>query len=355
MNNRAITKVHAAILLLVILVATVSAAFVFYNNVAGPSTGPLTVVDMAGRNVQVPSNVSRVIIINSYWAEIACTLGDSNKIVGIGSDVKSSYYIPSSVKNLTVVGDLFNGINMETVVGLNPDLVIMDTGYGKAADVINSLQSLNISVITLLPGNYSAEMNAIQIIGKALGSQQRSNDLVSYMQSGISNITTTVSQIPASQKPTVLICNLNVWNQGLIYTYSNSTWGNAVEEVGGINVGLQDSPTLPYFKVGLEKLLAWNPDIIIITGRTNDTLTSQLSTLNTNGTWSQLKAVQNGQVYTVLVGSKEAGAYLDDGPRTMIGLMQLAKIIQPQQFQGLDIQKTADQLFAQFYQFNFAS
>lgn len=353
MDRSAVVKIQVAAILSIILVAAVGATLYAVNAFQGGPQGPVTVIDMSGRTVQVPANVSRVIVINSYWAEVACTLGNANKIVGIGSDVKSSSYIPAYVKNQTVVGDLFNGVNLETVVALHPDVVIMDTGYGVAGNLVNSLEGLNISVVTLLPGNYSAEMTAIQIIGKVLGSEDAANNLISYMQNGISNITQTVSTIPDSQKPSVVICNLNVWNQGLIYCYANSTWGNAVVEVGGANMATQNAPTQSWIKVNMETLLSWNPDIIIITGRDNATLTSQMSTLN--GSWTDLKAVADRNVYTVLVGSKQVGAYLDDGPRTMIGLMQLAKIIQPQYFQSLDVQQAANQLFLRFYQYQFNS
>jgi ABC-type Fe3+-hydroxamate transport system substrate-binding protein len=301
--------------------------------------------------VQVPSDVHRVVIINSYWAEIACVLGDENKIVGIGADVQNSAFVPASVKNLTDVGDLFNGINMESLVALQPDLVIMDYGYGDAAQVVSQLESLNISVITLSPANYSDEMGAIKIIGEALGSNQQADKVISYMQGGLANITQIASQIPDSAKPTVFIGDVDLWNQGQIYAYSNSEWGNVVNLVGGINVALERAPTQPWYQIDPETLLAWNPDIIIIVAYNNATLNSELAMLSQNGTWSQLQAVKEGHVYPVLVGGEQSGAYLDDGPRAFVGLEQLATIIQPNYFNE-SVQSAADQLFAQFYQFN---
>jgi ABC-type Fe3+-hydroxamate transport system substrate-binding protein len=353
MNKKGLTKVQVVVLLLVVLaaIASISATFVFYHNSATSNNDPLTIVDQDGRTVQVPANVQRVVIINSYWAEITCCLGDANKIVGIGSDVQTSAYVPSSVKNLTCVGDLFDGINMETLVALKPDLVIMDYGYGDAPQVVSQLESLNIPVITLSPANYNDEMGAVKIIGEALGSNQQADTLISYMQSGLTNITQIASQIPNSAKPTVFIGDLSVWDQGIIYAYSNSSWGNAVDLVGGINVALQMAPTQSYYQIDPETLLAWNPNIIIIVAYDNATLNSELASLNQNGTWASLQAVKDGHVYAVLVGGEQAGAYLDDGPRAMIGLMQLADIIQPQYF-NINVQNVANQLFNQFYQFN---
>jgi iron complex transport system substrate-binding protein len=338
MSDKALGKLPVIAILLIIILAVVATIFAF---------SPFTVVDMAGKTVQVPSDVKRVVIINSYWAEIACCIGAQDKIVGIGKDVASSVYIPTQVKNQTVVGDLFNGVNLETVVSLKPDLVITDYGYGKAGDLISSLQSLNIPVVEMSTGNFSTEINAVKLLGKVLNENDKASHLATYMQDGQASIDNAVASLNDTQKPRVLICNLNVWSTGLIYTYSNSTWGNAVEEVGGINVALRDYPDLPWYKVSFEKLLAWNPDIIIILGRDNVTLTSQLESLNSS--WNLLTAVSSGNVYTLLIGSKVQGAFLDDGPRTYIGLMELGKIIQPSRYQSMDLNSSVSDLFTKFY------
>jgi ABC-type Fe3+-hydroxamate transport system substrate-binding protein len=349
-------KILATVMLVIVVAAVCAVTLFIYNGHNSSATqGPITITDQDGRVVQVPSNVSRVVILNSYWAEIACVLGDSNKIVGIGADVQTSAFVPSAVKNLTNVGDLFNGINMETLVSLKPDLVIMDYGYGDAAQVVSQLEQLNISVITLSPANYSDEMGAIKIIGEALNSSQQADNLTAYMQSGMANITNVVSQIPASSKPTVFIGDVDTWDQGQIYAYSDSEWGTAVNLVGGNNVAYANEPTQPWYQIDPETLLAWNPDIIIITAYDNATLNTELSMLSQNGTWSQLQAVQDGHVYGVVIGGEQAGAYLDDGPRALLGLDELAQIIQPTYFSNINYTISAGQLFAQFYPYSIGS
>lgn len=348
MSNNALAKLPVIAILLIIIIAAVGAIFAFSPLITNPS-GNFTVVDMAGRTVQVSSNVKRVVIINSYWTEIACCIGAQDKIVGIGKDITTSVYIPTQVKNLTVVGDLFNGVNLETIASLKPDLVITDYGYGKAGDLVSSLQGLNISVVEMSTGNFSTEINAVKLLGKVLNENDKASQLATYMQNGQASIDNAVAGLNDTQKPTVLICNLNVWSSGLIYTYSNSTWGNAVQEVGGINVALRDYPDQPWYKVNFETLLAWNPDIIIILGRDNATLTSQLQLASLNSSWSQLKAVSSGNVCPLLIGSKVQGAFLDDGPRTYIGLIELGKIIQPSRYQSMDLNSSISDLFTKFY------
>jgi iron complex transport system substrate-binding protein len=349
MSGKALAKLPVIAILLIIIVAAVGAIILAFSPLITNPSGNFTVVDMAGKTVQVPSTVSRVVIINSYWAEIACCIGAQDKIVGIGQDVTSSVYIPAQVKNLTVVGDLFNGVNLETIVSLRPDLVITDYSYGIAGNLISSLQSLNISVVEMSTGSFSTEINAVKLLGKVLDENNNASQLATYMQNGQASIDNAVAGLNDTQKPTVLICNLNVWSSGLIYCYSNSTWGNAVDEVGGINVALRDQPSQSWYKVDLEQLLKWNPDIIIVLGRDNASLASQLQIASLNSSWGQLKAVSSGNVYPLLIGSKVQGAFLDDGPRTYIGLIELGKIIQPSHYQSMDLNSSISYLLTKFY------
>jgi iron complex transport system substrate-binding protein len=141
---------------------------------------------------------------------------------------------------------------------------------------------------------------------------------------------------------------LDVWKNGLIYCYANSTWGRSVTDVGGINLALRDNPALSYIKVNMEQVLTWNPDIIVIIGRTNSSLTTQINSIN-NSLWSELKAVKEGKVYTLLSGAKDPNAFLDWTPRLIVGEIQLAKLLQPTTFASLDWNSTATALFAQYY------
>jgi iron complex transport system substrate-binding protein len=348
MNTHAISKIYAALILALIVTSVVGASILVSGFRPASSNGNTSLVDMAGRFVQMPAAVNRVIILQSYWTEIACTIGASEKIVGIGKDVATSVFIPENVRNLTNVGSLFSGINLETIVALKPDVVITDFGYGKAGEIIKSLENLNISVICLFASSFQDQQNATLIIGKVLNAEQKALELVNYLDNGHRTITSVSSSIPQNEKPKVVICDLSVWGQGLVYTYINSSWGQTVINVGGINVALDEFANMSWAKINMEKILLWDPDMIIILGRDNATLTTQLKSLNGTA-WDQLKAVKNNKVFGMLIGAKDKDAFLDWTPRVLIGEMQLAKYVQPTYFSGLDIASVKDSLSTRYY------
>lgn len=161
-------------------------------------------------------------------------------------------------------------------------------------------------------------------------------------------IISTSANLSEASKPTVLICNLDVWKDGLIYCYANSYWGQSINYVGGVNLALRDNPTLSYIKVNMEQVLVWNPDILVVIGRTNSSLTTQLASMNSS-LWPELDAVRGGKVFTILTGAKDPDAFLDWTPRLIVGEIQLAEMIQPETFASLDWNATKTALFAQYY------
>ena len=298
--------------------------------------------------------MQRAVIIDSYWAETACVLGDQNKIVGIGTYVPGSPYIPSAVQKLTIVGDQFNGINMETLVSLKPDVVIMDTGFGSADQELSTLEMLNIPVIALNPASYADEMGAIKIIGEVLDSNTKAAQLIDYMQSGVKNLILTASQIPDSSMPSVLIGSYNPEYYGTSFSAdSDSEWGTAVNLVGGVNTAFANIPTQQYPLIDAETVLGWNDSKVLITDYSNASVASDVAAFEQQ--YPTLAAVEDHQVYGVLVGGEQQGAYLDDGPRALLGLDELAAMIQPAYFSGINMESAADQLFSQFYPFAIGS
>jgi iron complex transport system substrate-binding protein len=348
LNKRALTKIQAAVILVLIAASTAAAAYVASGHIGGVPSGPVSITDMNGRTVQLPETVERAIILNSYWTEIACAIGTADKIVGVSKDVAPSAFIPDSVRNLTNVGSLFAGINMEAVIALDPDVVIMDFGYGKTTEIVQSLENLNISVVCLFASSFQDLLNATLLIGKTLGAEQKAQELVSFMTTTHSSITSIANSIPAEAKPEVLICDMSVWGQGLVYTYVNTSWGQIIVDVGGINVAIEEFGNSSWVKINIEKVLAWDPDTIVMLGRENATLTSQLDSLNST-VWGQLTAVKEGRVYGVLIGAKEKGCYLDWTPRVLIGESIVAKLVYPTYFSSIDVSAIKDTLTSEYY------
>lgn len=345
--NRLRLRFVIFVLALTILIVSVGFLLTTANFPRSPQPSSITIQDMSGRSVLLSVPVNKAVILNSYWNEITSALGASDKIVGIDKYTLSSIYIPKIVRERPVVGDLFSGVNLETILSLKPDVVVMDFGYGKTADIIKSLESLGIPVICMYSNNFNDQLNAIKLLGKIFGAEARAESLINFLEIRHTVILSTASKIPESERPAVLLCRVE--KDGLLTAYGNSTWGKIVEDVGGINIALRKFPSQSWPKINLETLLAWDPDIIIIVGYDGAALQSQLDLVTKSSVWGNLKAVKNSCVHTVLIGSRTEGAYLDWGPRMLIGEMKLAKIIQPKYFGEINVDAVSDLLISTYY------
>jgi iron complex transport system substrate-binding protein len=107
-----------------------------------------------------------------------------------------------------------------------------------------------------------------------------------------------------------------------------------VEIAGGIN-GLSSRAQPSRRMHDNDELVKFNPDKIILMPCGFDTYRTlrEAKTLETREKWKSLQAVQNNEVYAV-----NAGAYFSKpGPRTITGLEILAKIIDPEGFQNIEV------------------
>ena len=107
-----------------------------------------------------------------------------------------------------------------------------------------------------------------------------------------------------------------------------------VEIAGGIN-GLS-SRGQPSRRINdINEIIQFKPDKIILMpcGFDVHRTMREAKTLKTNHNWKSLQAVQSNEVYAV-----NAGAYFSKpGPRTIIGLEVLAKIIDPEAFEDIQV------------------
>jgi iron complex transport system substrate-binding protein len=321
------------IIIALILIAVIASAAVLYinsgsksGNVAGSNYRFLT--DALGRNVTVPLNVSRVVVLDQGSAEIVYSVGAGNLIVGRLDPMN----FPPSILNATAL-TYTNGVDLEQLASLHPDLIIT---YIRSQQELQSYETHNFTVIGV-PWTNSIEdiYNTISLIGKALGRESRANYVISFLNETVNNITSMVSS--SKERPRVLFIR-TIGTSG-IQVVTQGIENQLIELAGGVSLSNGLSKNTSTVFINYEDLVKMNPDIIILSYRVSQSVNDILN----DSRLQDVNAVKNGYVFKA---SKE---YTPTSPRFVLLLAYMAKCIHPNETSNLNISSLRIQLYKNIY------
>ena len=376
----ALARTYTMIILAIIIIGIIAGVIIFINiseqqmqaqtttpittesptqTTTSPTTSPTTtqstspgviivITDFRGKEIEFNKHVEKIVVLSSYWAELLYAIGAGDRIVGIGSYVKYHYYLPEYIRNKTSVGSIFRGINIEELAALDPDVVIMDTGYSRANEIIEQIEDLGIPVIGLFIRSIDDELKAIDIFGKITGLVDRANELKNFIATRYEELLSRASTISEGDKlRVVMISGSSVIEGGEITVYANTSWGRAIEDIGAINIALEHNPDEEWPKIDLETLYTWDPDIILITSSMSK-IQDVLDAIENDERWYGLRAYNEKNIYVVPCWSGLGGVF-DWGPRDIIGREYIASVLYPEVYADIDWRSDMEYLLSNFY------
>ena len=341
---------------------------------------PIEITDVTGRTVTLKKPAERVVLqwsgAGGPFFTISALMGKDTPKVIAGMDTSLQDYRADMWKHFTaempelakipVVGTIGDKtFNAEQVVALNPDVIFIpvDLKDQYESDAKAKMDAAGIQTIYI---DYHAEkleshQKSIEAIGKALGKEERAAEISKFYTDRVTRVLDRVSKIN-KPKPTVYIeVGMNGPEEFGNSFSSNYSWG-ALATMAGADVITKDavkksSPINPEFV--LEK----NPDIIMIMGSywpkkptsmrlgfeaTEDSSQALLKAFTTERQgWSELKAVENKQVYSAHHGL----------PREVFDAAvfeYLAKTFYPEEFKDVDPETTLKEFYDKFLPYSYS-
>ena len=341
---------------------------------------PIEITDVTGRTVTLKKPAERVVLqwsgAGGPFFTISALMGKDTPKVIAGMDTSLQDYRADMWKHFTaempelakipVVGTIGDKtFNAEHVVALNPDVIFIpvDLKDQYESDAKAKMDAAGIQTIYI---DYHAEkleshQKSIEAIGKALGKEERAAEISKFYTNRVTRVLDRVSKIN-KPKPTVYLeVGMNGPEEFGNSFSGNYSWG-ALATMAGADVITKDaikksSPINPEFV--LEK----NPDIIMIMGSywpkkptsmrlgfeaTEDSSQALLKAFTTERQgWSDLKAVENKQVYSAHHGL----------PREVFDAAvfeYLAKTFYPEEFKDVDPEATLKEFYDKFLPFSYS-
>jgi iron complex transport system substrate-binding protein len=298
----------------------------------------LTVTDQTGVAVTIPANVTRVVSVYPMSTLIIYSLGGQDKLVGIDSNSPTNSVLKAAnpdIGNITQVGMPWQ-VNLETVVGTKPDVVI-----GASGDIRTSLEGLGIPVIGVNLESPDKLKEGIKLIGTCIGMSAEADQLIAYYDQKMSVITNRTKDIPEASRIRVLIPNKT---GALSCTGGDSYQNFLIEGAGGVNVAKEVTGQWP--QVSLEQIITWNPQVIIVPPYCKDTPESILG----NSAWQSIDAVKNRRVYLM---PQYTVAWDTPVADSILGELWIAKQLYPDKFADLNINTEADTFYTSYYDIHY--
>lgn len=316
------------------------------------SAGTRTVVDDTGVEVEIPEKLDRIVISSILpLPSVYCFFrGSSEGLVGIHPSsmaAAENSYLTTVYPEITELDTSFveNGeINIEQLMKLEPDVVFYSATNTDEREMYDNAGIKAIGFSTTLSDYNCIETfaNWVDLLGQIFGDSDRAQEVIEYGRSVEAQVLEKTATLSDEEKPKVLV--LFNYGDGTITTSGSNFFGEYwIETAGGINVAaeLNGQP-----EINMEQIYAWNPDMIFITNFSSVLPEDLYNNTIEGDDWSNVKAVQEGQVYKFPLGMYR---WFPPSSDTPLALMWLAKTIQPELFADIDIDQEIKDYYVKYY------
>ena len=276
----------------------------------------IEIVDGYGRGTSIDIPVDRIVSLAPANTEILFAIGAGDKVVG--RDEFSNY--PEEAVEIPSVGGPYTDISTETILSLEPDLVI--GSEITPPEQIQAFEEMGLTVFVLAnPLDIKDIYNNIRLLSEFVGMEEEAEALIMDMQDRISEVEALVNSV--EERPLVFY-ELDGTDPNAPWTAGPGSYiDTLISMAGGINVGSEFDQ--PWVQLSAEEIIAQNPEVILlgdsIFGVTVEDVISRPG-------WDNLNAVLEDRVYP----------FNDDlvsrpGPRVVEGLEKLVRLIHPELFE----------------------
>ena len=298
----------------------------------------LTLVDRADRTVTVPRPIERVVALYTGDTRAIVALDGCDRLVGIEDCcIQGQEEEKVCGGKLTELPDVGFGVkNIELIATLKPDVIFGCTWSDN--DINNIQEKTGTTVVCARSGSTKEEIYGhFRLTGKVLGREEEAEDLISYMEEKLALVTDITSQIPDSEKPRVYVTK----HKSLTFcpaAYEPVTIAGGIllnEELGGSGMRT----------ISKEQIIKWNPDVYFIMrhGAPSSSWLSREDVLS-DPDLQTVNFVKNKKVYyaTVFCRGLPQQRFVPES-------MYMAKILYPDKFKDLDLEKEGNEIFERFY------
>ena len=304
---------------------------------ASQAEGQIVLTDQAGREVVLEGPAQSIVSCYYISTYAAIALGAEDRVVGLEkkADTRPIYQMAApELLEKPQVGTM-KELDVEATAALEPELVIMPQAL---ADYADTLTQLGIPVLVVNPESHEALVEMLQLMGTALGLEDRAEALASYYQEQLDRMAELTQDTEA---PVVYMGS----NSSFLATAPASMYQSTlIRQAGGVNAG--DSLEGDYWtEVSYEDVLAMAPQVVVLPAGAEYTVQDVAE----DPQLSALPAVQDGAVYQMPGGIEEWDSPVPSG---ILGTMWMTSVLHPDVYPFEEFTADAQDFYQTFYGFS---
>ncbi len=307
---------------------------------ATSSASTRTVTDQAGVKVTLPTNVQRVADLWHANNQVVLMLGGADRLVATTDTIKNMKWFATVDPGIAKVTAPFNGndLQVEELVKLHPDVVLSSTDAQ-----IEAARNAGLAAVKVNFQNFQGLRDTVNLTAQVLGGDApaRAKQYLAYLDKNIAYVSDRITDVPESQRPTVL----HIANPSDLLTVdgTNSMIDEWIKLSGGRNA-LSVQGNLQ--QVTMETIVKSDPDNIIIGSMSTE---DALKKLQSDPAFSQLRAVKEGHVYGNPRGTFPWDRY---SAEEALQVLWAAKLLHPDKFADLDLVKQTQDFYKTFMNYD---
>ena len=308
------------------------------------SESVVTITDSAGRKVDVPQPLEKVVVLYTGMAEAVNIIKAQDKVVGVDESVQTHPYL--GMQNKESVGESTQP-NYEKIAELRPQAVVMPASIGPipVQEITEKLEPAGIRVVLLDIHKPETSEDALRTLAKIFAKEKEAAEFLKWKAAQIA-ILDRAGSLQAEQKTSVFTTTttnfeLEKWNTAGTGLAAHQT----IELAGGINVAreLQGSVS-----VSPEWILEQNPGALVFNDRADNIVGFTVKDFEKA---EHFKAkVKAHSVFSNTAAAQENRICIIDnsifsGDKSFLGALYLAKWFYPDRFTDMDPDQVLQEYF----------
>jgi len=313
--------------------------------------GKIKVTDLAGRSVEVPKNVEKIVAIGPGALRLVVYLQAADMVVGVENAEKTweVYTRPYRLANpqfaelptIGVGGPEDPQPNVEEILKVKPDVIfaVVSAQYAENLQEKTGIPVIVLNYGTL--GNFRTTelFDSIRLMGKVLGKEKRAGEVIAYIEGVVKDLNERTMN---AEKPSkVYVGALGFKGQHGIQSTNCRFPPFEVNNITSENIACRVNTTAHVF-IDKEFLLKEQPEIIFLDLGNLHLVKEDYS--KDRSFYQSLEAFREGNVY----GIYSFNFYNTNVEQALVDSYWVGKVLYPQNFADVDIKEKANEIYRFF-------